>query len=162
DAAEQRLVLQLLVAEPNQRLKRNLVAEPMIVAQFKDLGIDEALDQTEDISVGATLDLAHEPLFIGRQGRERFGERKRVRKELVIGIEAARSDDVLVDVPAHPLGCLNAAFIPVTGGDFVDCIHFPSPFRNSAPTEWTNQSAVAAICKSAADRGSMAGPPGDM
>ena len=39
NAAKQRLVLQLLVAEPYERLKRNLVAEPVIVAQFQDLGI---------------------------------------------------------------------------------------------------------------------------
>jgi hypothetical protein len=51
-------VLQLFVAEPNQRLERNLVAEPVIVAQFEDLGIDEALDQPKDIGVGAALDLA--------------------------------------------------------------------------------------------------------
>ena len=127
DAAEQRLVLQLLVAEPNQRLERNLVAEPVIVAQFEDLGIDEALDQPEDIGVGAALDLAHEPLFVGRQGRERIGQGKPVRKELVGGIEAAPPDYVLVDVPAHPLGRLNAARIPFAVRDFVDRIHFPSP-----------------------------------
>ena len=65
DAAEQRLVLQLLVAESNQRLERNLVAEPVIVAEFQNLGIDETLDQTKDIGVSAALDLAHEPLFTG-------------------------------------------------------------------------------------------------
>ena len=66
DAAEQRLVLQLLVAEPNQRLERHLIAKPVIPAQLQDLGIDEALDQPKDIGVGAALDLADEPLFIGR------------------------------------------------------------------------------------------------
>jgi len=55
DRAEQRLVFWLLVAEPYQRLKRNLVAEPVILAQFQDLGIDKALDQTKDIGVGAAL-----------------------------------------------------------------------------------------------------------
>jgi hypothetical protein len=34
DAAEKLLMLQLLIAEPNQGLKRNLVAKPMIVAEF--------------------------------------------------------------------------------------------------------------------------------
>ena len=155
-------MLQLLVAEPNQRLERNLVAEPVIVAQFQDLGVDEALDQPEDIGVGAALDLAHEPLFIGRQGRERIGQGKPVRKELVGGIEAAPADDVLVDVPAHPLGRLNAARIPVAARDFVDRVHFLSPSRIGVPTEWTNRSADAAICKSAGGRGSMTGPPGDM
>jgi hypothetical protein len=32
DAAEQRLVLQLLVAEPDERLEHDLVAEPVIAA----------------------------------------------------------------------------------------------------------------------------------
>jgi hypothetical protein len=92
DAAEQRLVLQLLVAEPNQRLERNLVAEPVIVAQFQDLGIDEALDQPENVGVGAALDLAHEPLFIRRQGRERISKREPVRQEFMGGIESALPD----------------------------------------------------------------------
>ena len=96
-------MLQLLVAEPNQRLERNLVAEPVIMAQFKNLGIDETLDQPEDIGVGAALDLAHKPLFIGRQGRERIGQGKPVRKELVGDIEAAPPDDVRLYLPAHPL-----------------------------------------------------------
>jgi hypothetical protein len=48
----------------------------VILAQFQDLGIDEALDQTKDIGVGAALYLADEPLFIGRQGRERIRQRK--------------------------------------------------------------------------------------
>ena len=65
DAAEQCLVLQLLVAEPNQRLERDLVAEPMIFAEFQDLGINETLDKSKDIGVGATLDLAHEALVSG-------------------------------------------------------------------------------------------------
>ena len=153
-------MLQLLVAEPNQRLERNLVAEPVIVAQFQDLGIDEALDQPKDIGVGAALDLAHEPLFIGRQGRERVGQGKPVRKELVGGIEAAPPDHVLVDVPAHPLGRLNAARIPVAVRDFVDRIHFPSPVSKGA--DGMERSADAAISKSASGRESMTGPPGDM
>src|SRR5262249_49113017 len=103
NAAEQCLVLQLLVAEPNQRLKGNLVPEPMIVTEFKDLGIDEALDQAKDIRVGAALDLAHEPLFISREGRERIGQGKPVRKELVSNIEVAPPDHVPIDVPANPL-----------------------------------------------------------
>ena len=67
-------MLQLLVAEAHQGLERNLIAEPVIAAQFQNLGIDEALDQPEDIGVGAALDLAHEPLLIGRQGREHLGQ----------------------------------------------------------------------------------------
>ena len=127
DKAEQRLVLQLLVAEPYQRLERNLVAEPVILAQFQDLCIDEALDQTKDIGVGAALDLADKPLFIGRQGRERIRQRKSVRKKLVGGIEVAPPDHILVDVPTHPLGRLDTALIPVVGAELVDCVHLASP-----------------------------------
>jgi hypothetical protein len=43
-----------------------LVAEPVIVAEFQDLRVDEALNQPKDIGVGAPLDLAHEPLLIDR------------------------------------------------------------------------------------------------
>ena len=127
DAPEQRLVLQLLVAEPDQRLECNLVAEPMVVAQLQNFGVDESLDQPKDIRVGAALDLAREPLFISRQGRERIGERQSVRQELVGGIEAASPDNVLVNIPSHPLGRLNAARIPFGAVDFVDRIHGPFP-----------------------------------
>ena len=113
DAAEQRLVLQLLVAEPHQRLERVLVAEPVLVAQFQHLGIDEPLHQPEDVGVGAALDLAHEPLFSRRQGGERVGQDEPIRKELVGGIEAASPDDVRLHVPAHPLGRLDRARIPL-------------------------------------------------
>ena len=68
DAAEQLLVLQLLVAEPDQRLERHLVAEPVVVADLEHLGVDEALDQPEHVGVGAALDLADEALLVGRTG----------------------------------------------------------------------------------------------
>ena len=100
DEAEQRLMLQLLVAEPYQRLQRDLVAEPVILAQLQHLGIDEALDQTEDIGVGATLDLADEPLFIGRQGRESIRQRKPVGKKLLGGVEVSAPG-------SHPCRCPN-------------------------------------------------------
>src|SRR3984893_16291059 len=86
----------ILVAEPNQRLEHNLIAETVILAQFQDLGSDEALDQPKDIGVGAALDLADEPLFVGRQGRERIGQGKPVRQEFVGEIEMAPPNDVLV------------------------------------------------------------------
>jgi hypothetical protein len=37
-------VLEFLIAEPHQRLQRNLVAEPVIAADFQYFGVDEALD----------------------------------------------------------------------------------------------------------------------
>ena len=70
DAAKQRLMLQLLIAESDQRLECNLVAEPVIVAQLQDLGVDEAFNQSKDVGISTTLDLTHEPLFVGRQGGE--------------------------------------------------------------------------------------------
>ena len=68
DAAEQLLVLQLLVAEPHQRLQGHLVAEPVVVADLQHLGGDEALDQPEDVGVGPPLDLADEALLVRRSG----------------------------------------------------------------------------------------------
>jgi hypothetical protein len=80
-------MFQFLVAEPDQCLKRNLIAKPVIGAQFQDHCIDEALDQTEDVGVGATLNLAHEPLFICRERRELLDKRKAVRQKFCSGIE---------------------------------------------------------------------------
>jgi hypothetical protein len=49
DATEQRLVLKFLVTETHQRFERNLIAEPVIVAQIQELCVDEALDESEYI-----------------------------------------------------------------------------------------------------------------
>ena len=59
-------MLQFLVAEPDQRLERELVAEPIVAADFQDLGGDEPLDQPEHLGVSAPLDLADEALLIRR------------------------------------------------------------------------------------------------
>jgi hypothetical protein len=64
DAAEQFLVLEFLVAEADQRLERDLVAQPVIAADLEHLGVDEALHQAEDVGVGAPLDLADQPLLV--------------------------------------------------------------------------------------------------
>ena len=63
DPAEQRLMLQLLIAEPDQCLERNLIAEPVIVAQFQNFGVDEALDQAKDVGIGTALDLTLRTAF---------------------------------------------------------------------------------------------------
>src|SRR5262249_11200300 len=102
DAAEQFLMLQLLIAESKQCLERDLITEPVVSAQLEDLGIDEAFNQPKDVGVCAALDLAHESLLIGRQGVERIDKRKPVRKKLLRGVEAAPADNVLIYVPAHP------------------------------------------------------------
>jgi hypothetical protein len=127
DATEKGLVLQLLVAKPNQRLERNLVTEPVIVAQLQHLGVDEALDQPENIGVGAALDLTDEPLFVGRQSRELSDKGKPVRQKLVGSVEAAAPDHILFDVPAHPLGRLNTTCISFAVGRSNDHIHCASP-----------------------------------
>ena len=54
---------QLLVAEAYQRLERVLVAQPIVAADFEQFCGNEALNQAEDIGVGAALDLAHQALF---------------------------------------------------------------------------------------------------
>jgi hypothetical protein len=127
-------VFQLLVAEPYERLERNLVAEPVILAQFQNLGIDETLDQTKHIGVGAALYLTDEPLFVGRQRRERIRQRKPVWKKLIGGIEAAPPDHILVDVPTNPLGRLNAACIPFAAvRDIADHVHISLLSRNGGP-----------------------------
>ena len=134
DAAKQLLVLQFLVAEPHQRLERDLVAEPMFVAELEDLGVDEALDQAKHVGVGAALDLADKALLFGGQGREGVGHRKPVRQELVGRVETAPPDHVLVDVPADPLGRLNAACVAFAAArDCADYVHFSLLSRSGAP-----------------------------
>jgi hypothetical protein len=127
-------MLQLLIAEPDQRLKRDLVTEPIITAQFKNLCVDETLDQPEYVGVGAALDLAHQPLFVSRKSRERVGQGKPVGKELVGDIEGTPTDHVLIEVPTHPLGRVNTACVPVTVRKPGDRIHLSSPVPRKALT----------------------------
>src|SRR5262245_18848856 len=110
------------------------------MAQLQHLGVDEALDQPEDIGVGAALDLTHEPLFAGRQGCELAGKGKSIRQELVAGVKAASADDILLDIPAHPLGRLNAARISLALGNPGDHIHCVSPL-----TEWWTDRTVEPV-----------------
>ena len=51
-------MLEFLVAKADQRLERDLVAEPVIAAQLQNLSVDKAFDQAEDVGVGPALDLA--------------------------------------------------------------------------------------------------------
>jgi hypothetical protein len=113
DPAEQRLVLELLVAEPHQRLERDLVAEPVLTADLEHLGVDEALDQAEQVGVGPALHLAHEALLGRAEEEQLVDQRQPVGQELVRGVEPAAADDIGVDVPADPLGVVDAARITV-------------------------------------------------
>ena len=72
DAAEELLVLELLVGEAHEGLERHLVAHPVVAAHLEDLGADEALDEAEHVGVGAALDLAEEALLgPGEEGEAR-------------------------------------------------------------------------------------------
>ena len=84
DAAEQRLVLELLVGEADQRLERDLVAERVLAADLEHLGADEALDQAEQVRVGAALHLARAAALCGRlrNASSSTSERPRGRKVL--------------------------------------------------------------------------------
>ena len=108
DAAEQLLVLQLLVGEAHQRLERDLVAEPVVAADLEHLGADVALDQAEDVGVGAALDLAHQALLVGAEEIELADLGEPVGQELLREIELAAADHVAVDVPANALGNFDA------------------------------------------------------
>src|SRR5262249_53582620 len=160
DPAEQRLMLQLFIAETNQSLECNLVAEPMIVAQFQDFGVDEALNEPKDVGIGTALDLTHEPLFIGGTSSESFCQGQTIPQKLVGCIKAASPDHVFLYIPSHALGCLNAASIAVGVRDFFDRIHFQSPVSGSGDA--IDRSANLAISKSAGCRESMTSPPEDM
>ena len=154
-------MLQFLIAEPNQRFERDLVAEPVIMAQFQHLGIDEALDQPKDIGVRSPLDLADESLFAGRQGREGGSQRKPIRKELVGSIEAApritssstchrtRLDVSTQRAYRSAVEILSIAFIV----HFLCRSHAPAAGRSGRPMP---------SCRLDAIEEAMTGAPGDM
>src|SRR4051812_32708924 len=58
DAPEQFLVLQLLVAETDERLQGELIREPMVLADLEHLRGNEALDEAENVCVRSALHLA--------------------------------------------------------------------------------------------------------
>jgi hypothetical protein len=101
DAAEQFLVLQFLVTEAHQCLQCRLVAEPVIAAHFQHLGVDESLDQTEHVRIGATLYLADQAFVIRVEKIERTQSGDTVGQEFPGKVELPSPDDIPVDVPAH-------------------------------------------------------------
>jgi hypothetical protein len=123
DAAEELLVLQLLVAEPHQALQRELVAEPVVARQLQHLGVDEALDQAEQVGVGSALDLAQEALLVLRQEGELVRVREAVRQELVAQVEAPTADHVAIDLPAGAPGGGEAAREALAVGGGQDGLH---------------------------------------
>ncbi len=109
DAPEHLLVLDLLVGEADERLERDLVAQHVVAAHVDDLGGDEALDQAEDVRVGAALHLREETSLVGRQKCEPVDSRQAVRQEALREVELATAYHVAVDVPADALGRVDAA-----------------------------------------------------
>ena len=118
DAAEQLLVLQLLVGEADQRFERGLIAEPVVAADLEHLRADEALDQAEHVGVGAALHLAQKARFARAQKIQLVDARQAVGQELVTQVELAAANHVAVDVPANSLGDFDALGIARgVGGD---------------------------------------------
>ena len=109
EAAEQLLVLELLVGEAHQRLERDLVAEPVVAADLEDLGADEALDQRRTCwrRCGPAPARSRRCSSGVRNGSSAT-LRQAVGQELLGEVEAAAADDVAVDVPADALGGLDA------------------------------------------------------
>jgi len=94
-------VLQLFVAEPDQRLECHLIAEPVVAAQLQHLGADEALDQPEHVGVGAPLDLAEINLLVRREEVEPACQCKPVGQKFVGAVEQPPANDVGLDVPTN-------------------------------------------------------------
>jgi hypothetical protein len=111
DAAEQLLVLDLLVAEPHQPFERHLVAQAVAHRHLQRLSADEALQQPEDAGIAAALHVAHRALLLGRQERQVVDLGEPVREEFAAEIEGAAAENVGIDVPADALGSLDAAGI---------------------------------------------------
>ena len=106
DAPEHLLVLDLLVAEADQRFQCGLIAEPVLAAHFQHLGGDEALDQAEDVGVGAALDLAQKALLVLAEEAEAVDLGQPVGQELLREVEGSAAN-TSVDVPADALGHLD-------------------------------------------------------
>ena len=123
-------MLQLLVAEPDQRLERDLVAEPVVAAQLEHLGADEALDQPEHVGVSAPLDLAEKDPLGRREEVEPARQREPVGQELVGAVEPPAANDVGLDVPAHPLRGGNATGEPI-GRNGIGIVHYRTSFAAS-------------------------------
>ena len=101
-------MLQLFVGEANQRLECVLVAQPVVAAHLEDLGAYEALDQTEDVGIRASLDLRQQATLVGAEKRQPVNERQSVGQEFLGEVEFAAANHVAIDVPVDALGYLDA------------------------------------------------------
>jgi len=83
----------------------------VLTGQCEHLRADEALDQPEDVSVGAALDLAQRaPLSLCEES-DLVDHRQPVGQELLREVKLTAADHVGVDVPADPLGRFDAACV---------------------------------------------------
>ena len=105
-------MLELLVAEADQGFERRLVPEPVIAAHFEHLRVDEALDQTEQVGVGAALHLAQQAALGLTKETELIDFRQSTGEEPLCKVELPAADHVGVDVPADALGGADGARIP--------------------------------------------------
>jgi hypothetical protein len=80
EAAEELLVLQLLVGEADERLERDLVAEPMVAADLEDLRAMKRSARPNQVGVACGPDLAQEP-SLGGVEETRAARRARVLRE---------------------------------------------------------------------------------
>ena len=92
-------MLDLVVGEAHQRFERVLIVERMCAALIEHLGADEALDQAEDVRIGAALDLAEQPRVVGGQERDRVHARESVGQEVAGEVELAVLQQIAVDLP---------------------------------------------------------------
>jgi len=129
DTAEQILVLQLLLTEPNQCFERNLVAELVILAQLQELGIDGALDQ--DVRIGATWIWLTNHLSPGEWVVNASASESPSGRNLCAASKRRPRRDLLVHVPLRPPGYLNAARIAVGVTSSGDELIFQSPLPGS-------------------------------
>jgi hypothetical protein len=81
---------------------------------LQHLGADEALDQSEDVSVGTPLDLAQHARLLGREKAESIDERESVGQELAREIKSPSAHQIALNLPLGFLRHLDAA--SVTGG----------------------------------------------
>ena len=98
-AAEQLLVLDLLVREAHQRFERVLVVEHVSAALVEHLGADEALDQAEDVGIGAALDLAEQPCIVRGEKGEPIHAATARRAGTCGEVEVAVPQQVAIDLP---------------------------------------------------------------
>jgi hypothetical protein len=85
----------------------------MIAAEFEHLGVDEALDEAEDVRIRAALDLAEISLIVLGQEIELLYLGQAIGQEFVCQIETSVPNDVFIDRPSNPFRRRNSSGITV-------------------------------------------------